>query len=58
MTRPTDFSIQVSSEDPKKNEKAEDKDKLEGSSKPVKGAKKDGEAEEGEELVWLAYIYF
>jgi hypothetical protein len=57
MTRPTDFSIQVSSEDPKKKEKAQDKDKLEGPSKPLKGAKKDGEAEEGEELVRPAYTY-
>ena len=51
MTRPTDFSIQVQSEDPKKKEKSQDKDKPEGSSKPLKVAKKDGEGEEGEELV-------
>ena len=51
MTQPTDFSIQVQSEDPKKKEKPQNKDKLEGSSKSLKGAKKDGEGEEGEELV-------
>jgi hypothetical protein len=56
MTQPTDFSIQVPSEDPKKKEKPQDKDKLEGPSKPLKGATKDGEGEEGEELVRPVYI--
>ncbi|KAF8634856.1 hypothetical protein AX17_004104 [Amanita inopinata Kibby_2008] len=50
MTKPTDFSIQVQSEDPKKKEKPADKDKLEGTSKPPKDAKREGKEEEGEEL--------
>ena len=53
MTRPTDFSIQVQSEDPKKNDKPQDKDKLESSSK---GAKNDGKEDEGEELVGHLFI--
>jgi 26S proteasome regulatory subunit N1 len=47
MTRPTDFSIQVQSEDPKKNDKPQDKDKLESSSK---SAKNDGKEDDAEEL--------
>ncbi|PFH48077.1 hypothetical protein AMATHDRAFT_66236 [Amanita thiersii Skay4041] len=50
MTQSTNFSIQVPSEDPKKKERQEDKDKLPGTSKPSVDAKKDGKEDEGEEL--------
>ncbi|KAF8624967.1 hypothetical protein AX15_005608 [Amanita polypyramis BW_CC] len=51
MTRPTDYSIQVHSDDPKKKkEKPQDNDKLDGSSKLPKDAKKDERDGEGEEL--------
>jgi hypothetical protein len=51
MAKPTEFEISVQSEDPKKKEQPEDKDKAEGSSKQSKDGKKDGKDDQGEELV-------
>lgn len=52
MADPVEFAIKVQSEDPKKKEKPEDKDKEEGSSKLLKDVKvKEGDEGEGEELV-------
>ena len=46
MSKPQEFTIKVHAEDPKKEEKPDDKPNLEGSSKLLKDSK-----EEGEELV-------
>jgi 26S proteasome regulatory subunit N1 len=51
MAKANEFEITVQSDDPKKKEQPEAKDKAEGSSKPSKDAKKDGKEDEGEELV-------
>jgi 26S proteasome regulatory subunit N1 len=51
MAKATEFEITVQSDDPKKKEQPEDKDKAEGSSKQSKDVKKTGKEDEGEELV-------
>jgi 26S proteasome regulatory subunit N1 len=46
MSKPQEFTIKVKADDPKKEEKPDDKPNFEGSSKLLKDSK-----EEGEELV-------
>jgi len=45
MSKPEAFEIKVKSDDPKKEEKPDDKPNYEGSSRLLKDAKKDGEEE-------------
>ena len=51
MAKATEFDIAVQSDDPKKKDQPEDKNKAEGSSKQSKDGKKDTKEDEGEELV-------
>ena len=59
MPQPTEFAIQVTSEDPKKK-KEKESDKEEGSSKALKDGKNDGKDEKGkgafkcEKCGWIA----
>ena len=56
MAKGTEFAISVHSEDPKKKDKSDEKDKAEGSSKSSKDGKADGK-DDGEELVCFRFIF-